>query len=206
MSLEGFQRQLIFATPVIVGRIPGATDLNPALERVILDRRKADPGIERSNIGGWHSRPDILNWGGDALHRVVRQVVELANANVGEIPSPPDWAVEAWANVSERGGANHQHIHPGCFWSAVYYVRTDPGEGGELILHDPRMPVLNMHAPHLRFRDAGPEQVVQTIPSAGMLVLFPSWLSHSVRPWLGDGMRISIAINLSAPPALKRPG
>jgi hypothetical protein len=33
-----------------------------------------------------------------------------------------------------------------------------------------------------------------------MLILFPSWLTHSVAPWHGEGLRISIAINLSAPP------
>jgi len=30
-----------------------------------------------------------------------------------------------------------------------------------------------------------------------MLVAFPSWLQHAVRPYRGTGTRISIAINLS---------
>jgi hypothetical protein len=30
-----------------------------------------------------------------------------------------------------------------------------------------------------------------------MLVMFPSWLQHSVRPYLGSGTRISIAVNVS---------
>jgi len=199
MSLESFKLQLLFPTPVLVGRLPGAEAVNPALEASILERRKADPGIARSNVGGWHSAADFQAWGGDPLRRLIAQVVELADAHTAPADQRQDWAVETWANVSERGGSNQQHSHPGSFWSAVYYVRIDPGEGGELILHDPRMPVLNMHAPQLRFRSAGSEQLVQTSPSAGMLVLFPSWLGHSVRPYLGDGLRISVAINLSAP-------
>ena len=36
-------------------------------------------------------------------------------------------------------------------------------------------------------------------PEPGQIVLFPSWLAHSVDPWEGDGERISIALNLTAP-------
>ncbi|MEZ5648896.1 MAG: putative 2OG-Fe(II) oxygenase [Alphaproteobacteria bacterium] len=34
-------------------------------------------------------------------------------------------------------------------------------------------------------------------PHAGMMVLFPSWLVHAVRPYRGTHTRISIAFNLS---------
>jgi hypothetical protein len=34
-------------------------------------------------------------------------------------------------------------------------------------------------------------------PAAGNMLMFPSWVSHAVRPYTGDGLRISIAINLS---------
>ncbi len=34
-------------------------------------------------------------------------------------------------------------------------------------------------------------------PEAGAMILFPAWLSHSARPYRGDGTRISIAFNLS---------
>jgi hypothetical protein len=30
-----------------------------------------------------------------------------------------------------------------------------------------------------------------------MIILFPSWLQHAVRPYRGEKMRISIAFNLS---------
>ena len=34
-------------------------------------------------------------------------------------------------------------------------------------------------------------------PRPGMMLIFPSWLSHAVRPYHGDGVRISVAINLT---------
>ena len=35
------------------------------------------------------------------------------------------------------------------------------------------------------------------LPRAGMMVLFPSWLQHAVRPYRGTQTRISIAFNMS---------
>jgi len=67
-----------------------------------------------------------------------------------------------------------------------------------LVLHDPRMPGLRMHAPNLRFKDAGEELLVKIAPSEGRMVLFPGWLSHSVEPWEGSGTRISVALNIRA--------
>ena len=90
------------------------------------------------------------------------------------------------------------HVHGGSFWSAVYYVRVGEAEGGDLVLHDPRMPALRMHAPNLRFNDNGPELKVRIRPKAGRMVLFPAWLSHSVEPWDGSGTRISVAMNIRA--------
>ena len=194
----------LFSTPVVIDHLPGAAAINAALEAVILARRAADAGIERSNIGGWHSDLDLLRWATDAVRPVVARAVELADANTIDLQARPGerrgWLLEAWANVSEAESGNAAHHHGGCYWSAVYYVRVGKGEGGELALQDPRMPLLDMHAPFLRFREAGGEQALQIRPSSGMLILFPSWLVHSVARWRGSQPRISVALNLTAPP------
>ena len=200
----GFHVEHVFSTPVIVDHLSGADSLNAELERLILDRRAADPGIQRSNAGGWHSRLDLFEWGGEPARLVAARKVELADANTIDTEAVEGerrgWLLEAWANVNESGAGNAAHYHGASYWSAVYYVRAGEGEGGELVLHDPRFPYLDMHAPDLRFRDAGGEQLIHTSPRSGMLILFPSWLTHSVAPWRGEGQRISIAINLSAGP------
>ena len=43
--------------------------------------------------------------------------------------------------------------------------------------------------------DQGGNEVV--LPKAGLMVLFPAWLLHQVRPYKGKAERISIAFNLS---------
>jgi uncharacterized protein (TIGR02466 family) len=189
----------LFATPVIVNEIENVAALNEALEKVILDQQSSDSGIKLSNRGGWQSKHDFPRWGGEAAKALVGKAVELAGAHtVTANSAPPQWRVDSWANISGDGDFNMPHIHGGSFWSAVYYVRAGEGEGGQLVLHDPRMPQLRMHAPGVQFKDVGPELRVMIKPSSGLMVLFPAWLSHSVEPWEGKGRRISVAMNIRA--------
>jgi uncharacterized protein (TIGR02466 family) len=190
-----------FSTPVIIGTVEDSETINAELEKCIRARMGTDPGVTKSNRGGWHSKTDLFDWAGPAALRVLDATVELANAHtVGAQGQEvkPRWRPAAWANVSGSSNSNVVHTHSAAYWSAVYYVRVG-GSAGHLVLHDPRMPALRMHAPWLRLKDSGPEALARIKPAEGQIILFPSWLSHSVDPWEGDEERISIALNLTAP-------
>jgi uncharacterized protein (TIGR02466 family) len=207
------QAASLFDTPVIVDAMPDSEALNAELKRLILERRAADKGIGRSNVGGWHSDTEMLAWGGEPALQLVKRVVAAADAFTVDIKAEGKarfrWVPEMWANVSQAGASNQYHTHPGAYWSVVYYVddgyggSDDQSLGGELVLLDPRMPMIRMTAPDLRFRRPGqrPEDQERWFrPKSGMIVIFPAWLSHAVRPYNGSDLRISIAINLSAAP------
>lgn len=189
-----------FPTPVIMDELEGAAELNRDLEKAVLEQRDLDPGLKLSNRGGWQSKRNFPQWAGKAGQKVIDHAIALANENTGHAPNRPvpNWSVDVWANVNNPGGFNMPHIHGGTYWSAVYYVRAGEGEGGQLVLHDPRMPALRMHAPGLRFKDAGPDVRTEIEPKSGLMVLFPAWLLHSVEPWQGEGHRISVAMNIRA--------
>lgn len=205
--------EALFETPLIVDSMPDAAALNAALLAAIHTRRAADPaGMIRSNQLGWHSDLAMMDWGGAAVRTLVEHVVGLADQHSIDIVRPDSprfaWLPEIWANISTHGASNQFHCHSGAFWSAVYYVddgyggSADRALGGELIIEDPRMPMLLMEGPDLRFRPradsetAEPEQLIR--PGAGRLLMFPAWLRHGVRPYLGHRERVSIAINLTA--------
>jgi len=205
--------EALFETPVIVDSLPDAAALNAGLLSAIRARRASHPaGVTRSNQLGWHSDIDMLDWGGAAARALVEHVVGVADEHSIDIVSPDAprfaWLPEMWANISPRGASNQFHCHAGAFWSAVYYVddgyagSSDRRLGGELIIEDPRMPMLLMEGPDLRFRPrpdstiAEPEQLFR--PASGRLLMFPGWLRHGVKPYLGDRERVSIAINLTA--------
>lgn len=199
--------KLLFGTPLLIARLDDA-DLNRELEESILARRAGHAGFTRHNRGGWQSDMKFLDWGGSAARRLALLIADLADGATRDArpraPERQNWIIQAWANVNEAGAVNLPHGHTGtsgCYWSAVYYVRCIEGAGGELLLYDPRGPMVSMHARHLFLENAGPEREVNLKPRTGMLVMFPSWLFHAVNPYHGDEPRISVAMNLSVRPA-----
>ena len=197
----------LYETPILHGRLADAAALTAALRTAILDRYAAAPSLARSNVGGWHSATDVLDWGGPAAVALADTAVKMAKRAShfdGRDAATVEWTVKMWANVSPPGALNKSHAHPGVLWAAVYYldmgVPPSEGEaGGELFFEDPRFPVPFMRLPGFRLLgiDGQPQPVERRLPTeAGDLVLFPAWLRHGVRPHLGTGDRISIAMNI----------
>ncbi|MDO9370599.1 MAG: TIGR02466 family protein [Sphingopyxis sp.] len=202
----------LFDTPIVVDELPNAAMVNAALKPLILARRAQGPGVTISNIGGWQSDHDVAEWGGEPLQYLVHHIIGLANRHCVDIVSPGAprhrWATDIWANVSPPQASNQMHTHPGAYWSAVYYVddgseQGDGALGGELIIEDPRMPMILMTMPNLRLRGANGsvhEPQLKMKVRSGRIILFPAWLSHGVATHEGSRDRISIAINLLAVP------
>ncbi|MDY7580034.1 TIGR02466 family protein [Herbaspirillum sp. RTI4] len=201
----------LFATPIASTGFPDAGNLNAGLSELILRRSKKEVSTQHSNVGGWQSRDDFCSWD----EPPVTALLEFATAFVTQLtaenspsglvePTRP-WHVEGWANVNYAGCSNAIHGHPGAFWSAVYWVddgghEASPEVGGELDFYDPRGLLPATYAPSLRFRiegclSAGYTQTAS--PRTGRIVVFPSWLLHSVRPYNGTQPRISVALNFS---------
>lgn len=198
----------LFATPIAVATVPKAAQINEALRATILARAETFPSTEHSNLGGWQSTWDINEWGGDEVQAIIgfsRQLADKLTTDRQGKPAPQNWRGNAWANVNRQSHGNEFHTHPGCVWSAVYYVddggiADDPSLGGQLEIQDPRGVAPAMYRPDLVPNvPGGPAFGASEMisPAAGNLLMFPSWLSHAVRPYSGDGVRISIAINLS---------
>lgn len=194
----------LFETTILHGHLADAEPMTAALETAIRERHVGEAGISRSNVGGWHSKTDMLDWGGPAAAKLADIAVRMAKRMSRFDGREPEWSVRMWANVSPPGALNMSHAHPGVLWAAVYYVATgEPGQGGELYLEDPRFPLPQMIWPGFRAigADGAPQDTEHRIaPKRGDLILFPAWMRHGVRPYLGGGERISIAMNLDVGP------
>ena len=198
----------LFATPVAIATLPNAAQLYNALRATILARAETHPSTSHSNLGGWQSTWDIVEWGGPEAKTILafsRQFADKLTADRHGKPAPQNWRMNAWANVNRQHHGNEFHTHPGCVWSAVYYVddggiADDPLLGGQLEIQDPRGVAPAMYRPDLvpnvpGGAAFGASEMIG--PAAGTMLMFPSWLSHAVRPYMGEKVRISIAINLS---------
>ncbi|OYY72629.1 TIGR02466 family protein [Sphingomonas sp. 28-63-12] len=202
------ERAGLFETPLLHGKLSDAEPMTIALEQAIAARRAADEGLKRSNVGGWHSTTDMMQWGGAAADKLADMAIRMAKRLShfeDRDPASVKWSVRMWANVSPPGALNMSHAHPGVLWAAVYYLDMGmaPGDpdGGELYFEDPRFPVPQMTFPGFRAigADGKPQVIEQRVRTErGDLVIFPGFVRHGVRPHTGSRERVSIAMNIYA--------
>ncbi len=203
----------MFATPLVITALSPetATIVNSKLRTLIFERSQKHPTAHNCNRGGWQSDDGILDWGGPPVQIVIDKITEILAVitmyidGQGFKRAAIDWKINGWANLNRKGDANAAHVHPGAYWSAVYYVHTgthavDKGRVGAIEFFDPRASMPLLYCPKLRmgiegYVTAGMSEI--HAPEPGQIIIFPSWLSHSVQPFKGDDYRLSLAFNFS---------
>ena len=189
------------AFPTKVGRLwlPDANLMNQDLRSIILGDENKYSSIGRSNIGGWHSRPDFLHHPDPSIAKLTSWLTwgigRMVDATAGPGIFEGRLSLSAWATVCRAGAYHAPHSHPDSAWSGVYYV--DAGTyspehplSGILELVDPRAGVDAVTAPGDPYGEP-----VRIRPEAGLLVIFPSWLYHWVHPYAGQTPRVAVSFN-----------
>jgi len=185
----------------------GPIHLNERLEQ-LTRRLMEDDGnaMRRTNYGGWHYAFDLFDLEEPVVrefHKQMEQHVQtFLNHFRPEGGRKKDlFRLRGWINVNRPGDFNVLHCHPGCFLSAVYYVRVPPDmKGGEISFRDPRGPAVAMYeTPGIDLPWVGSGMGIPLSPATGHLLIFPAWLEHRVERFDGSGERISIAFNATNP-------
>ena len=99
-----------------------------------------------------------------------------------------------WAIINSGGAANLRHQHGNSTISAAYYVRA-PKNCGDIVFYDPRPAPVYSH-PNVSGPNFLNAQVNGISPKEGVLVLFPSYLDHSVNENKSNEERIVISFNI----------
>jgi uncharacterized protein (TIGR02466 family) len=108
---------------------------------------------------------------------------------------------DSWFHVTRRGGFFGLHNHPNASWSGVYCVSAgqhdaDKPDSGLLSFMNPAtIGAMHTDAANANIRGAFGSGIRHVKFEPGQLVLFPSWVMHDVKPFEGDGERITIAFN-----------
>lgn len=180
--------------PTLVWKIQLQPALRDAIEARILALLDSD---RRGPLGtglGWQSE--------QTLHRreELRELVvciDKAAAGILRFMRIGDAVLEltgCWANVLAPGAVHRMHSHPNNFLSGSYYVRTGAGMNS-INFHDPRAQTGIIRPPVTALTAENTDQVVVSVAN-GTLLLFPSYLQHSVDANAGVGERVSISFNL----------
>ena len=104
-----------------------------------------------------------------------------------------------WCNTHLSGSKHHIHWHPNAYLSGVIYLNipTDPGTiPGDFFFVDPR-PAAAMQIPDYKTETQISKQNWWYTPKTGLLIMFPSWLSHGTEPpvLLNGSKRICVSWN-----------
>lgn len=173
----------LFATPVVKVEI----DLKISAQ-ALIDAAGNISGAGQSLDTHLFQRPAYEG----LLHAVTPYVTSFMRSVLG-IDGEPLFT-QAWLNRSVPGQGHHRHFHPNSLVSGVFYV--DVPEGASIIFHR------NEGSNHYAMQPALLPEVTEYSGTSveidvmnGTLLLFPSYLWHSVPPNLADVDRWSLAFN-----------
>ncbi len=189
---------LFFPTPVWTMQLDNFKTINEEMYKFIKETQSKDQdGINKSNIKGWHSK-DF-----DLKNNEPRNFITFISPAIEKVMIDMNWEKEKqkvninnmWAIINTGGSTNLRHQHGNSTISGAYYVRA-PEKSGDIVFYDPR-PAPVYSYPQAINPNLLNAQVNGISPKEGALVLFPSYLDHSVNENLSNDERIVISFNIT---------
>ncbi|MDC3131654.1 TIGR02466 family protein [Pelagibacteraceae bacterium] len=189
---------LFFPTPVWVSQLEKYREVNDSIFSYIKNMQNEDnKGLTKSNIKGWHSKDFNLK------DNKVIDFIKHLSPHINKALLDMDWDIKnqivkissMWAIINIGGASNARHHHGNSTISAAYYVKA-PINCGEIVFYDPRPAPVYSH-PRANKPNSFNAMINSINPVEGGLVLFPSYLDHSVNPNLSDEERIVVSFNIN---------
>ena len=188
---------LLFPTPVWTLQLENYKKTNEEMYNYIKqDQIKDQEGINKSNIQGWHSK----NF--DLKKNEIENFINFISPSIEKVMVDMNWEKETklvkiinmWAIINIGGSKNIRHQHGNSTISGAYYVRA-PKNCGDIVFYDPR-PAPVFCFPTTKSSNFLNAQTNGINPKEGALILFPSYLEHSVNENLSNDERIVISFNI----------
>ncbi len=169
----------------------------PAWRQSIQSLREISPEPQgRSNRSGWNSEANLFERGHfPSLKKAAEKCFIHCFKEMGIEVDEVAFNIDAWINMTFPGGYNAQHGHGRSYLSGCFYLDT-PKNSGEIAFADPRPAAV--YSPTEMQGQMGSKRVTIQ-PLSGQLLIFPSWLEHSVEMNESTQDRISIPMNVVAP-------
>ncbi len=191
---------MIFPVTIRVTDIPQAAPLNKRLCRGAYDLMKDQPNTKPAD---WACNVYTTILNGQILtdfepftslkSLILNETEKYARQLKFDIDRHPLRISECWLNIYGKGHSQDIHLHSNNVFSGIYYPKAPEG-CGDLILHSPLADQM-LEPPITEINGANtPSFRIKPIP--GRMVLFRSWLRHSVMPSEIEEDRISFAFNI----------
>lgn len=194
--------ELWFPVPFLIHDVePAVRDRIRAKVMAYLETEGAKRDVAPApteSVATSYFRPQASVLADAKLTELEETIIRAGNTFIESIKLPPrPLEIErAWINVFPPGAQEAQHSHDGSLLSCSYYV--DAPEGcGNLAFPDP----IGARRSYRAFTQTSGDSFITLHemtfkPEPGRLIMFESWLPHSVHCNKSDKVRISLAFNL----------
>jgi hypothetical protein len=218
--------ELLWPIPILSIQLHGCEELNRGLARIVFEKEREVVAMNRptpvagqtKGLGSHWLEYNVLNWKFPEVVEFRRHVLDGLReyiAMIGGDPDHPDYKIKGiscWANILRFGDSLEVHHHDPGFVSVHYQVQTGyPRDGEEKhpgTVGRDDMGHTVYYRPGFLDRSHGGRQAGANVspwdsewkrnaePVEGKLVIFPSFVRHEVRPYMGRRERISIAMDV----------
>jgi uncharacterized protein (TIGR02466 family) len=106
--------------------------------------------------------------------------------------------ITSWLNVNPSGTGHVIHEHYGAMISGTVYIKV-PKNSGNIVFYDNNKTRVQNNIFYRRYQDRITEynkEFISVEPAEAIMILFESWVSHSVDRNITDENRISVSFNI----------
>ena len=188
-----------FSHPIFQYKLENHKEHNRDLAKYIYQLYDEDKdGVQKTNISGWHSKSFIFSDKKNApsiFFNAIQGFVVDVFKNYGWLYDTNKVVCSSmWSIINKKNSFNIEHTHPNNYLSAAYYVKA-PDNCGRFSITNPHM-ISRDKIPKRTDRTEFNRNAAQIEVKEGDLLIFPSYLPHSVEQNKSDEDRIVISFNI----------
>ena len=189
----------LFSHPVFKYKVNEFETLNEELLKFIYNLKEKDNvGLKKSNINGWHSESFDLNDLKGKPNKFLSHITE----HIKDVFKHYGWIYDStkvkctsmWSIINKKGSFNIEHIHSNNYLSAAYYVKA-PKNCGKFKALTPNIISKNYFPKSNKITELNALTAKISV-AEGDLLIFPSYLPHSVEENKSDEDRVIISFNI----------
>ena len=189
----------LFPQPLIHYKFEEYKEQNVELEKYIKKLyEQHTEGLQRSNIDGWHSPDFSLKEKDTAAYKFFislrKYIIDVFKILGWRYDPDKIILTNMWGIINKKNNFNLPHIHPNCYLSAAYYVKTHEG-CGKIKFTNPNL-VSRQRNPLIENKTEFNQNGIEIDPKEGDLLFFPAYLTHEVLKNNSDEERIVISFNI----------
>lgn len=196
----------VFTTPILRASSGLTIEQLTEIREYLLALKNQSQGEEKSNRGGWHSSGNLFNPAEHrtfpAMQEAVTQALFRYIADSFGYRGQIQLSLNGWTVINGPGNYNAPHNHAANLLSGAFYISIPPAmRRGEIVFLDPRFNLNAHETPAMRQLGIKPpwmSTMLSVAPTAGDILVFPSWLGHYVEPFQSDdpdAVRIVVSFN-----------